>query len=382
MTVVKTDQGRYKAILKSGRDYVGSKTFNRKGDAEDWLARERAALVGGVDPRAGKQRVRDLLSRWLDLRKTTVAKKTYRTDSDLERLLPTGFLAREVRSISDRDVARWFEQLLKDGLAESSVVRHRTSLAAFFTWCVREKVILASPVAGVKVPKSSEETTEMFPFTEDELEEAYERWCGVERIHGADRVRQVRLAKILLTYGWTGVRWGEGRAMTVADFVRVPTPSLLIRRSAPEGVSTKSTKSGKSRRAPLADRVLPIVEGLAEGKSGSDLLFTTDGGARLHRTATLRAVDWKDTGAGRRLHDLRHTAACLWLTKGVDIRTVQAWMGHASLSTTERYLHYLGTDADSAGLARLNSEAGVTRGYLPGSGDNSVSDLSRRENRL
>lgn len=32
---------------------------------------------------------------------------------------------------------------------------------------------------------------------------------------------------------------------------------------------------------------------------------------------------------GRRLHDLRHTAACLWLARGVDLSTVSAWLGHA-----------------------------------------------------
>jgi hypothetical protein len=37
---------------------------------------------------------------------------------------------------------------------------------------------------------------------------------------------------------------------------------------------------------------------------------------------------------GRRIHDLRHTAACLWLARGVDPVTVQAWMGHASIATT------------------------------------------------
>lgn len=48
------------------------------------------------------------------------------------------------------------------------------------------------------------------------------------------------------------------------------------------------------------------------------------------------------------------TAACLWLARGVDPVTVQAWMGHASISTTNIYLHYLGTTADRAGSAQLN----------------------------
>ena len=39
---------------------------------------------------------------------------------------------------------------------------------------------------------------------------------------------------------------------------------------------------------------------------------------------------------------------------GVDPGTVQAWMGHESIATTNRYLHFLGTSADQAGLDRLN----------------------------
>ena len=56
-----------------------------------------------------------------------------------------------------------------------------------------------------------------------------------------------------------------------------------------------------------------------------------------------------------RVHDLRHTAACLWLSKGVDPVTVQAWLGHASIATTNIYLRHLGSSADRAGLDRLNA---------------------------
>lgn len=49
--------------------------------------------------------------------------------------------------------------------------------------------------------------------------------------------------------------------------------------------------------------------------------------------------------------------------------TVQAWMGHASIPTTNLYLHHLGTSADLAGLGRLNA-AGQTGGTRTGmSGD-------------
>ena len=50
----------------------------------------------------------------------------------------------------------------------------------------------------------------------------------------------------------------------------------------------------------------------------------------------LKVRTWESAAIGRRLHDLRHTAACLWLTRGVDLSTVSAWLGHASISTANR----------------------------------------------
>ncbi len=142
-------------------------------------------------------------------------------------------------------------------------------------------------------------------------------------------------------------------------------PVLLVSRAAPEGVETKVTKSGKCRRMPVANRVLPLVEDCAVGKGPDDLLFTTTTGHQLHASAVKRTVHWSSVAAGRRIHDLRHTVACLWLAKGVDPVTVQAWLGHASIATTNIYLHHLGSSADRAGLDRLNWLGGAC-GCPPG----------------
>lgn len=51
------------------------------------------------------------------------------------------------------------------------------------------------------------------------------------------RAKNERLASIVLVLGWTGLRWGEARAMTVSDVVQVPTSGLMVRRSRSEGAS-------------------------------------------------------------------------------------------------------------------------------------------------
>ena len=148
------------------------------------------------------------------------------------------------------------------------------------------------------------------------------------------RERDPRLADILLLAGWTGLRWSELRARRVRDFVEVPMPLLVVQRAEPEGVTTKVTKSGKSRRVPVADRVLSIVRALAANRQPDDLLCVTSTGHKLHATAFKRTLAWPQIAESRRIHDLRHTAACLWLARGVNPATVQAWMGHASIATT------------------------------------------------
>lgn len=350
--IEKTPSGRFRARLKSGRQFIASRTFDTKREASEWLSREKAALAGGIDPRAGRRQVRTLLEEWLVVREFTVAAKTYRSDQALQRLVPTSMQLMHVASVSEREVARSFEQLIQRGLSERSVIRYRASLSTFFAWCVREKAVVRNPVTTTKVPRSSEEPTEMRPWTEAELEATYERW----------KARDPQLADVLLVLGWTGMRWGEARAALVEDVVDVPTPGLLVRRSQSEGGAVKATKGRRGRRVPVADRVLPIIQRMAAGKEPTDLLVTTAGGAQLHRNAVLRTVKWEETAGGRRIHDLRHTAACLWLARGVDPGTVQAWMGHESIATTNRYLHFLGTSADQAGLDRLNDPS---RGPAP-----------------
>lgn len=166
------------------------------------------------------------------------------------------------------------------------------------------------------------------------------------------------LGNLVKVLGWTGLRWGEARSITVADFVRVPTPMLRVNKNQPEGAALKQPKSGKSRQVGISNDVLSIIEEFAAGKGPDDLLFTAPGGGQLWRTAFVRQTDWASLGRGRTLHDLRHTAACLWLINHVPLGTVQAWLGHSSIIMTSRYLHHIGDTADRAALSMLNNRGG------------------------
>lgn len=137
----------------------------------------------------------------------------------------------------------------------------------------------------------------------------------------------------------------------------LPRPALRVTRSKPDGVPVRSaTKGGKARTVPLTTEAASIVLPLLNGRSPDDLVFPSASGNFRAGNNWKRDVHWKDHGRGRRVQDLRHTAATLWLSNGVDLKTVHSWLGHSSAKlTADTYAHWMGSDADTAAIDRLNA---------------------------
>lgn len=168
-------------------------------------------------------------------------------------------------------------------------------------------------------------------------------------------------ADVTLFLGLTGLRFGELRGLRARDVTSVPYRAVVIARSLPQSgrtgkvIERSTTKSGRSRVVPLLSLALPAVEARAVSREPDDLLFPAPHGGYLHAQNWRRDVHWNATAGGRRPHDLRHTAASLWIAAGVDIKTIASWLGHSSTTLTlDTYGHLMGTDADRAAIDRVN----------------------------
>jgi integrase len=159
-------------------------------------------------------------------------------------------------------------------------------------------------------------------------------------IRAADGERD---AAVYATAAFTGLRMGELRALRGRD-VDFPRSVIRVRASYAAG-ELSVPKSGKVRSVPMVDEVaqqLAKLNSRPDFTTDDDLVFCELDGGWLNDDRLRRRYDaaLKRAGLRRlRFHDLRHTFGSLAITRA-DIVEVQAWMGHADIQTTMRYLHY------------------------------------------
>ena len=102
----KLPSGRFQGIAKSGRVIIGTRTFTKMSDAVAWAERTEMAAAGGVDVRAGRVAVRDLLAEWVEYRQRSVAPKTARTDAELLRLMSPALGSRSAGTVMPNEIER------------------------------------------------------------------------------------------------------------------------------------------------------------------------------------------------------------------------------------------------------------------------------------
>jgi integrase/recombinase XerD len=134
----------------------------------------------------------------------------------------------------------------------------------------------------------------------------------------------------------TGAREREMTELEWDDLILGPTPVVKYRTK--EGFRTKT---GKSRVVPLESSLAVKLAEWRVKNPTTRLVFPTDEGkVEGHFLRICKAVA-KRAGMDEKnfwLHKFRDTFATWALRRGVDIRTVQHWLGHADITMTQRYL--------------------------------------------
>lgn len=235
-------------------------------------------------------------------------------------------------SITSGQVSAWVGDLVGSGLAPSTASRYLASLRSLLRFAVQDGRIAKNPADGVTVATGGRRARREGQFLSlDELDALAAACRGP-------------YADVVTVLGLCGLRWGEVAGLQVHDIISVPGPGLRLQRAVVADSRTGSLyvetlKNSGARTVPLPDAAREIVERWAADKAPDAWVFAAPRGGPLSESNWRRSVGWSSaiTAVGRpkmRPHDLRHTAASLWLGVGADPKVVQRVLGHATATMT------------------------------------------------
>jgi integrase/recombinase XerC len=266
----------------------------------------------------------DRFIRHLEIEKGVSAHTVRAYRKDLEEF--SAYVASKPENTDLIDIRGFVAAQINKGLNKTTVGRRLSSIRSFFRYLHREGYIAANPaklVSNPKIPK-------MLPrfLSVDEAFALIERPEGIGFMTARDR------AILELLYA-SGLRVSELSVLNVED-LNIRESLVKIRgKGKKERIVPVGSKAVDAIKSYLVERILR--------KSKDKALFLNRLGTRLTDRGVRRIVV-KYARASAMAghvgpHVLRHSFASHLLQGGADLRVIQELLGHASLSTTQKYTH-------------------------------------------
>jgi integrase/recombinase XerC len=215
-----------------------------------------------------------------------------------------------------------------------SLGRKLSAVRSFYRYLVKEGLAATNPARGVASPRQPKRLPEVLP--EDETAALVEApTADGAPLHLRDR------AFMELLYA-SGLRVSELTGLDVSGLDLVQGLVRVLGKRRKERVVPIG---GKAREAitRYLTKARPTLAARPAGRTAGDALFLNFRGGRLTSRSVARLIDgWvMKVGLPRHVHPhvLRHCFATHLLSNGADLRGIQELLGHASLSTTQRYTH-------------------------------------------
>lgn len=364
---------RYRAPDRKQR----SKTFDRKIDAEAWLAKQRTTMSDGTwrNPDLGNITFEALVDQW----RAQSGHLTPKTMAGYESVLgkwiipkspkpgqPT-LTGRKIGSVRRSDIRKILAYMEQESNAAASTRRHALNACkTVFRVAIEDDLLVSSPATGIKIERVAKQ--EQTFLTPDEIEAVAD---AIAEPYGT----LVRFA------AYTGMRAGEIAGLRVGrvDLMRGVVDVRDAFTEVSGALVLGDTKSHQRRSVPiprfLCDELAVYLarEGVAADPSAFVFRSPTKVPQRVpenrkplrhsnfYRRMFKPAVEAADIGRPVRFHDLRHTCAALLIAQGAHPRALMERLGHASVTTSlDTYGHLL-PSLDEALTAGLNDVAEAAR---------------------
>jgi len=220
--------------------------------------------------------------------------------------------------------------LMKHGQARSYVRLQFSALRTFYQFLTARKRFRRNTVQEVQLPKMEKKLP--LVLTRQQVEELLTAPAREQKSRSAPSWMPLRDVAIMELFYSSGLRLSELAALDIAD-VDPYTESVRV--------------FGKGRKERVCPVGLPALEAIQKYRAAANVhtgpLFINKARSRMSvRSIWLvlkRYVRHTSIPISVSPHKLRHSFATHMLDSGADLRSVQALLGHASLSTTQIYTH-------------------------------------------
>ena len=245
----------------------------------------------------------------------------------------TGFRAKKKTSwkkCTPDDFRDYLFALMKREQARSYVRLQFSALRTFYQFLTARKRLARNPVREVQLPKIEKKLP--LVLTRSQIEELIAAPLKVDKNRAAPGWMPLRDVAIMELFYSSGLRLSELAALDVADL---------------DPYTESARVFGKGRKERVCPVGLPALEAIQRYRVAAsvhtDPLFINKARKRMSvRSIWLvlkRYVRHTSIPISISPHKLRHSFATHMLDRGADLRSVQALLGHASLSTTQIYTH-------------------------------------------
>jgi integrase/recombinase XerC len=227
--------------------------------------------------------------------------------------------------ITHQDIRKFLGHLIDLKMRKSSLARKLSAIRAFFKYLNREGLVRGNPARLVATPKQDKRLPAV--LTVDDAIRLMNAPAAADSAELRDRA-------VLETLYSTGIRASE---LVGIDHGDIDRQGRLIRIRG---------KGRKERIVPIGHKALDAIDAYCakiRPEANVQAVFSGPSGKRLTARTVQRILDnyRKKLGLSQKAspHTLRHSYATHLLESGADLRAIQELLGHASLSTTQRYTH-------------------------------------------
>jgi integrase/recombinase XerC len=281
--------------------------------------------------------------------------RNYQKDLEqfVEYLSPPGEKPITLHAVDHLVIREFIGHLHDRELKKTSVARKLASLRSFFKYCVRERLLRDNPARLVATPKLPKRLPSVLTAEEmnNFLDGLGQIQPGATRPQKAkaqtkyvmeeDRLLIKRDRAILELLYASGLRVSELTGLNLADIDRREQTVRVLGKGRKERIVPYGSKAQTALEAywPVRDQWLKR----AAHKPDYEAVILNHFGRRLTTRMVLNIVKKYVRAANSNWdmhpHSLRHAFATHLLGDGADLRAIQEMLGHASLSTTQKYTH-------------------------------------------